>query len=74
MDSGTIVRTIALAFAWINMLLTHNGLQPLPLVDHENIAIGLAGIVSAWTWFKNNYITLKGRQQKELLKKNKLIK
>jgi len=72
MDKGTIVRTVALAITWANMILANYGLDPIPVVSEETIAEILAGIVSVWAWFKNNYITLKGRQQKEVIEQKGL--
>ncbi|WP_117161351.1 phage holin [Paraliobacillus sp. X-1268] len=74
MDKGTVVRTIALAIAWVNALLAQYGLQPIPVIDEESIAYGLAFLASVWTWFKNNYVTIKGKQQREQLRKNGLAK
>ncbi|WP_017795195.1 phage holin [Oceanobacillus kimchii] len=74
MDKSTIIRTIALAIAWINMLLSNYGLQPIPVVSEEIIAEILAGVATVWAWFKNNYITARGKSQKEVLKRNSLIK
>ncbi|MEK4305841.1 phage holin [Oceanobacillus sp. FSL K6-0251] len=74
MDKGTIIRTVALVIAWANMALTNYGLQPIPVVSEDFIAMILAGAVTVWTWFKNNYITWKGKQQKEVLQKNYLTK
>lgn len=72
MDKGTLVRTIALAITWINGILANNGLQPIPMLDEESIAYGLAFAASVWTWFKNNYLTLKGKKQKEILEQKGL--
>ncbi|MFD2657688.1 phage holin [Gracilibacillus thailandensis] len=74
MDKGTLVRTIALAITWINVVLANNGLQPIPVGDDETIAYVLAGIASGVAWFKNNYLTLRGRKQKEVLDRNGLTK
>ncbi|MEF2293750.1 phage holin [Virgibacillus dokdonensis] len=74
MDKGTVVRTIALAIVWINAFLVNYNLQPIPLLEEEVIAYGVTFIVSVWTWFKNNYITLRGRQQKEVLQRSNLTK
>ncbi|SHH91753.1 phage holin [Virgibacillus chiguensis] len=74
MDKGTVVRTIALAIVWINAVLVNYNLQPIPLLEEEVIAYGVTFIVSVWTWFKNNYITLRGRQQKEVLQRSNLTK
>ncbi|WP_152658307.1 phage holin [Oceanobacillus sp. CFH 90083] len=74
MDKGTVVRTVALVIVWINMLLSNYGLQPIPVVSEDIIAEILTGTVTVWTWFKNNYVTAKGKQQKDVLQKNQLIK
>jgi SPP1 family holin len=74
MDKGTIVRTIALAITWVNMLLSNNGLEVIPVVSEETISEILAGVVTVWAWFKNNYVTLKGKAQHEVLKEKGLSK
>ncbi|MEK4298245.1 phage holin [Oceanobacillus sp. FSL W8-0428] len=74
MDKGTIVRTLALIIVWINVWLEQAGLNAIPVFSEEAIALGLTTIVSIWTWFKNNYITWKGKQQKQVLQNNQLIK
>lgn len=72
MDKGTIVRTIILVIAWINAFLSSNGYEVIPVVGEDQVALGLAAVVSVWTWFKNNYITAKGKRQKEELEKKGL--
>ncbi len=74
MDKGTIIRTVALVIVWINVWLEQAGLNAIPVFSEEAIALGLTTIVSIWTWFKNNYVTWKGKQQKEVLQKNYLTK
>ncbi|KYG30414.1 phage holin [Alkalihalobacillus trypoxylicola] len=74
MDKGTIVRTIALVITWMNIVLVNKELQPIPVIDDETIAYGLAFFVSVWAWFKNNYVTAKGNKQKEVLLKEGLTK
>lgn len=74
MDKWTVVRTVSLIITWLNVWLDHLGLVSIPVVSEETIALGLTTIVSVWTWFKNNYITLKGRQQKEILERRGLTK
>lgn len=56
------------------MLLSNYGLQPIPVVSEDVIAEVLAGAVTVWTWFKNNYVTRKGKQQKQVLQQNHLTK
>ncbi|WP_164670975.1 phage holin [Virgibacillus doumboii] len=74
MDKGTVVRTMALAITWINVVLANYGLQPIPVLDEEAISYGLAFIASVWTWFKNNYVTAKGGLQKKALQAQGLAK
>ena len=73
-DKGTVVRTIALIITWVNMGLANYDLQPIPVVDDSTIAMILAGAVTVWTWFKNNYLTATGKKQKSELKKKGLTK
>lgn len=74
MDKGTLIRTIILIIVWINVVLEQNGLQPIPVLNEEAVALGLTAIVSVWVWFKNNYITAKGQKQKEVLQDAGLTK
>lgn len=72
MDRGTVIRTIALFITWVNLILVKYDLQAIPILDDEAISIGITLIISVWAWFKNNYVTAKGKQQKEVLKENNL--
>lgn len=74
MDKMTKIRTVALVITWANMILSHYGLQPIPYVSDETISLILAGISTVFAWFYNNYVTVKGKQQKEVLRINKLSK
>lgn len=74
MDNGTVVRTVSLVLVWGNVWLEKAGLNTIPFLSEEEIALGLTMIVSIWTWFKNNYITAKGKKQKEVLQKEGLTK
>ena len=74
MDKGTIIRTIALVIVWLNVWLEQTGLNTIPVFSEEAIALGLTTVVSVWTWFKNNYVTVKGKQQKQVLQQNQLTK
>ena len=75
MDKGSLIRTLVLAIALINQLLTASGKSPLPIED-ETVDLLVSSVftvvVAIWTWWKNNYISKKGQQQKEVLKDNKL--
>ncbi|MGJ9460139.1 phage holin [Oceanobacillus sp. CF4.6] len=77
MDKGTLIRTIVLVIALINQFLVTAGLNPIPgdeAVWYEVITIIFTGIATATTWFKNNYVTAKGKKQKEVLDRNGLTK
>jgi SPP1 family holin len=74
-DRGTLIRTIVLAVALINQFLTAFGLTKIPGTSDEQILV-ISTIFTAVTaiiaWFKNNYLTAKGKKQKEVLQKNGL--
>lgn len=77
MDKGTVIRTTVLVLALVNQFLVTAGLNPIPGSEQlwgEIIAFGLTAAVAVWTWFKNNYVTAKGKKQKEQLQKVGLAK
>ncbi len=68
MDSGTIVRTILLIVRWnINQFLAIKHISPIP-VDEVFISTVVTGIVSIWTWWKNNNFTHDIRKDKKFMK------
>jgi SPP1 family holin len=74
-DRGTMIRTIILAIALINQFLTAFGLTKIPGTSEEQILVIstiFTAVTAIITWFKNNYLTTKGKKQKELLQKNGL--
>ncbi|QFR56247.1 holin [Bacillus phage 000TH010] len=80
MDTGTKVRTILFLIAWVNQLLSFYNLEPIPVDEataqkvYDAVSVLFTIAVTVWTSFKNNYLTLKGKQQRETLKKNGLTK
>ncbi|CDQ39077.1 MULTISPECIES: phage holin [Virgibacillus] len=77
MDRGTLIRTIVLVLALINQFLIAAGKNPIPGSQElwgEILSLLFTAFASIWAWFKNNYITERGRQQKEVLQANHLIK
>ena len=77
MDKGTLIRTVVLVIALINQFLVSAGLSPIPGSETlwgEVVTIVFTGIAAAVAWFKNNYVTFKGKQQKQVLQRNQLIK
>ncbi|MFS0672246.1 phage holin [Ornithinibacillus sp. 179-J 7C1 HS] len=77
MDKGTVIRTTILFMALINQMLVIFGKSPLP-IDSETleqiIALLFTTISALNTWFKNNYITKRGIQQRDTLREKGLIK
>ena len=80
MDTGTKVRTIIFLVAWVNQLLAFFNLEPIPVDEstvqqvYDAVSVLVTIAVTIWTSFKNNYLTLKGKKQREVLKKNGLTK
>lgn len=77
MDRGTAVRTIILVIALVNQLLVAFGFEPVPgdeTVWYEIISTAFTITTATITWFKNNYITAKGKRQKEVLQRHGLTK
>ena len=75
MDKGTIIRTVVLGIALLNQFLVSFGMYEIPGTAEEQtllITSIFTAATSVWAWFKNNYITAKGKAQKEVLKSNGL--
>lgn len=77
MDRMSLIRTVILAIALINQILVISGKSPLPL-DDANVELTISTIftiiTSLWTWWKNNYISRVGQEQKEVLQDHDLYK
>ncbi|MEC1049820.1 phage holin [Bacillus paralicheniformis] len=83
-DKGTVVRTVLLFIALVNQTLIMFGKAALPInEDQVNTladALYLAGstiftiVTTLVAWYKNNYVTGKGKLQKEALKQKGLTK
>lgn len=59
---GTWVRTIALLVVFVNQLLAIYGKSPIPFNEEQVelvVSTILTGVVSLWTWWKNNSFTKK---------------
>ena len=71
-ETGTIVRTVALLFALVNQVLTMAGKAPLPFTNEE-IAEGFSMVLtvgaSLWAWWKNNSFTQAAIEADEQLHK-----
>ncbi|EDW22344.1 phage holin [Bacillus pumilus] len=83
-DKGTVIRTVLLLIAFINQTLVMFGQTVLPISEEQVQTAGEALYVAGSTiftmvtaiiaWFKNNYVTEKGKKQKEILKQKGLSK
>jgi SPP1 family holin len=74
-DRGTLLRSLALGVVLLNQALVNFGMEPIPGTSESwyNILSTVATVaVAVITWFKNNYITFRGQQQREVLIKNGL--
>ncbi|MCA0923049.1 phage holin [Bacillus altitudinis] len=83
-DKGTVIRTVLLFIALINQGLIMFGKPVLPIDEDQVTSLAetlyLAGsmiftiVTTLVAWFKNNYVTDKGKLQKEVLKQKGLAK
>lgn len=73
MDKGVIIRTIVLAIALINQVLTSTGHAVIP-VHEEEISIIVTAVAAIWSWWKNNSFTKKAREADRYLKQLKEAK
>ncbi|MEK5338102.1 phage holin [Bacillus sp. FSL M8-0166] len=83
-DKGTVIRTVLLFMALINQTLILFGKPILPISEDqvtslaETLYLAFSMIFTIVTtlvaWFKNNYVTDKGKLQKEVLKQKGLTK
>ncbi|MEK5425376.1 phage holin [Cytobacillus sp. FSL R7-0680] len=77
MDKGTVIRTMVLLVAVINQFLVATGLNPIPGSEQiwgEVLSTAFTGAAATWAWFKNNYVTAKGKRQRAALKMKGLTK
>jgi SPP1 family holin len=81
-DEGTVLRTVLLFVALINQSLIMLGYSILP-IDEGQITSLVEGlylvgslvftiVTSLVAWFKNNYVTDKGKAQKKVIEQNNL--
>lgn len=73
----TIIRTIVLAVALINQILTSTGHSVIPVSDEqisELITLVVTIGASLWAWWKNNSFTQKAIEADDVLAKLKEAK
>lgn len=74
-DNGTKIRSIVLFIALINQLLVSLELNPIPGSEQiwgEVLSWVFTAVAAIWAWFMNNYVTWKGKRQKEVLAEKEL--
>ena len=76
-STGTITRTVILALALINQVLTISGHSPLPIEDEavtELIATSATIITATIAWYKNNSFSQEAIKADAKLKELKAAK
>ncbi|MBG9488281.1 phage holin [Bacillus subtilis] len=83
-DKGTVIRTVLLLIALINQTMLMLGKSPVDIQEEQvnQLADALysAGSIvftigtTLIAWFKNNYVTEKGKKQRDVLRDNNLTK
>jgi SPP1 family holin len=72
MDKASISRMVALAIVLINAILNIAGYKTIPTEFGDDLSALLLTVVSLWTAWRNNYLSSKGRAQKEALEQRGL--
>jgi SPP1 family holin len=72
MDKASITRVVALVIVLVNAVLNIAGFETIPTEFGDDLSAVLLTVVSLWTAWKNNYISRKGRAQKEALEQRGL--
>lgn len=73
-STETIIRTIVLAIALVNQVLTSMGKNPLPFAEdtiYELVTLLVTIGASAWAWWKNNSFTSAAIKADEYMKEIK---
>lgn len=77
MDKNSVIRVAILVIALINQLLTAAGKSPLQIDDETTeqfVSTGFTIAAAVIAGYKNNYLTPKGKKQKDTLKRAGLTK
>lgn len=77
MKTDTIIRTIVLALALINQILTSTGHGVIPITDGqvtELVTLVITIGASLWAWWKNNSFTKNAQEADKYLERLKGVK
>jgi SPP1 family holin len=72
MDKASLTRMIVLVITLINAVLNIMGYETIPVEFGEQVSAIVLVLVGLWTAWKNNYISQRGKSQKEVLEQNGL--
>lgn len=72
MDKASVARFLTLVVAVINAVLNMLGYQTIPAELVNDILAVISGAYILYAGWKNNYLTQKGRAQKEVLEQRGL--
>ncbi|MFE9078664.1 phage holin [Bacillus mobilis] len=72
LDTASISRYVVLVIAVINSVLNLTGYQTISNELANNIVAVITGVYALYMAWKNNYLSNKGIQQKEVLEKHNL--
>jgi SPP1 family holin len=72
MDKASIARVVTLVIVLVNAVLNIAGFETIPTEFGDDLSAVLLMVVSLWTAWKNNYLSRKGRAQKEALEQKGL--
>ncbi|MBA2874294.1 phage holin [Thermaerobacillus caldiproteolyticus] len=72
MDKASTIRFVFLIVAVINAVLNMLGYQTIPDDLVNDVVAVVSGIYALYMGWKNNYLSKKGRKQKEVLEKHGL--
>lgn len=73
-SKDTIVRTVVLAVALLNNILTMFGINPIPFSENEIytvVSTVITVVASVWAWWKNNSFTKSAIEADEVMKELK---
>jgi SPP1 family holin len=73
MDKVSITRFALLIVAVINAVLNMLGYQTIPDDLVNDVVAVVSGVYALYMGWKNNYLSKKGRKQKEILEKHGLL-
>jgi SPP1 family holin len=62
LDKASIARLIVFILAWVNNFLVSKGLKTLPIIDESTIAMILTLLISAYTFYKHNFLGKKAKE------------